>query len=315
MKNNLQEIFSTLLIILLLNQCINASPVESEGANRPLIKDNTLVAADGARLRGGTFWLYGWIPDKTTWALSNDVWNAIKDYQLNVIRVACAYRPEQTKNYSLDKYRELLDNIIERSANLGVYVIIDFHPQPGSYNMDVAREFWTNIAPRYKENKNVIYELINEPKFSQPENYTDQNLRDFEELWKLVNNLAPKTPVIVMSFCQVGNTGRTPKQVTDQMSGIDWGKTIVGFHSYWRDSGVRIIELKKHYPCINTEFHDIREGSKEMQVMDGNKWHGTLMEIYGISWTQWDILDRRSSLVTLDSAITDLKKKGLYWGK
>ncbi len=152
--------------------------------------------------------------------------------------------------------------------------------------MTVAKDFWNRFAGRYKDYKNVIYELVNEPVFSQPVNYTDQNLRDFEELWRLTTGLAPETPVIIMTFCQTGVTGRTPKQVTDGVTGIDWNKTIVGFHSYWRDNSIRIKELKEHYPCINTEFHRVTAGSNEMKVMDGYKWHGTLMEKLGISWTQ-----------------------------
>ncbi len=282
---------------------------------RPRIADNTLVASDGSRLRGGTFWIYGWIPDKTTWALSDSPWQAMQEHHLNVVRVACAYRPERAENYSLDQYESFLDAIIDRAEGVGVYVIIDYHPRPGTYDMPNARMFWSRMADRYKDRKNVIYELTNEPVFSQPDDYTAQNLRDFEELWRLTDKLAPDTPKIIMTFCQVGATGRTPTQVVDDLQGIDWSKTAVGFHSYWRDSSERIVDLKQHYPCINTEFYTANPDSRrrEMRVMDGHAYHGTLMEKLGISWVHWMMLDRESSLGRLDAVIEDLKANDSYW--
>ena len=252
----------------------------SVSLGRPRIADNTLVGSDGRRLRGGTLWLYGWIGDKKAWAMSEAVWQSMRDHRLNVVRVACAYRPERENNLSLEQYEALLDTLIDRAEASGIYVIIDFHPRPGSYDMTAARTFWNRIARRYRDRPNVIYELINEPVFSRPDDYTDQTLRDFEELWRLVHELAPDTPAIVMTFCQVGDTGRTPAQVVDALRGIDWSKTAVGFHSYWRDSSERIVDLKRHYPCINTEFYNFRPNARrrEMQIMDGHAYHATLME-------------------------------------
>lgn len=321
LQNRMSVVLTALVIMLSCGNGHNTPDEEFSGTpdaepaspQRPLIINNTLVSSDRRLLHGGTFWLYGWIPDKTSWALSDAPWKAIRDNHLNVVRVACAYRPEQTNNYSLDQYEIYLDYLIGRADTSGVYIIIDFHPTPGSYNMTDAKAFWTRFASRYKNCRNVIYELVNEPVFSQPENYTDQNLRDFEELWRLTTGLAPNTPVIIMTFCQTGATGRTPKQVTDGLTGIDWTKTVVGFHSYWRNNSVCIAELKEHYPCINTEFHKVTKGSNEMKAMDGYRWHGTLMEKLGVSWTQWDILDRSSNLQYLDSAIINLKANNFYW--
>lgn len=311
-KDRLRAIF-TFAAIMLFFLILNAAEVGSTELERPIIKNNTLAAKDGSLLHGGTIWLYGWIPDKTTWALGDEIWKSMEINGLNIVRVACAYRPSHANNYSLDQCEVYLDKIVGYANKSGIYVIIDFHPTPGSYNMKDAKDFWNRFAPRYKDKKNVIYELVNEPVFSQPENYTDQNLRDFEELWKIADKNAPQTPIIIMTYCAVGKSGRTPRQVADLLQGIDWKKTVVGFHSYWNNSSDRIVDLKKYYPCFNTEFTIPSEHSRECQYMDGYKWHGSLMEKLGISWTQWNILDTKSNLRNLDSAIVDLKAKGLYW--
>lgn len=290
---------------------------------RPKIVNNTIVAGDGTtRLRGGTFWIYGWISDKTTWALSDAPWAAMKENALNALRVACAYRPEHADNYSLDQYEFFLDKIIDMADTAGIYVIIDYHPTPGDYYQsdptlfDIqkqhARDFWGRFADRYKDRKHVIFELVNEPVFSQPENYNQSLINEFESLWQFVDDLAPETPIITLTFPQTGYSGRTPVQVANSLEGIDWSKTIVGFHSYWRDNSLRMVDLKNNFPCMNTEFGSTIDGGI-MKTLDGYKWHSTRMEMLGISWLAWYILDRSQNLQYLDSIVADAKEHGVYW--
>ena len=53
---------------------------------------------------------------------------------------------------------------------------------------------------------------------------------------------------------------------------------------------------------------------REMQPMDGHRFHGTLMEKLGISWMHWLIIDREQSLQSLEPVMADLKANGCYWG-
>lgn len=284
---------------------------------RPRVEGNTFVASDGSRLRGGTFWIFGQsvLQYKTTFALSSVPWDAIKQNKFNVIRIACGYYTGQQDNYTFEKYGEILDSLVSMANRAGVYAVIDFHDKPGTYNVDTAAAFWKRFAPRYKDHKNVIFELTNEPKFDQPASYTPQMLRDFEKLWGICNSLAPDNPVIILTFNAPGYSGAYPAAVADSLRGIDWTKTAVGFHSYWSNSSVRIVDLKGKYPCMNTEFMCQTEGSNEMKVMDGYAYHGSLMETLGISWLQWDIMDRPQSITDkLPKVIQDLKDKNLFWG-
>ncbi len=305
--------FSALSVLLLLAPVI-CFETTAQSIGRPEIYENTLVDDHGNRLRGGTFWLYGWMPEKTDWALSPTPWNLIREHKFNIVRLTCAYRTTKANNYSLDRYQIILDSLVNMAERAGIYAIIDFHDTPGTYTMANARAFWNRFASRYKNRKNVIYELTNEPKFDQPESYTDQNLRDFEALWKICDTNAPETPIIILSFNQVGYSGRTPARVADSLRGIDWKKTLVGFHGYWRDASTRVVDLKNNYPCINTEFMCLIEGSNEMKSMDGYAYQGTLMEKLGISWLQWDILDNQASATgNLPKVIADLKKNDCTW--
>ena len=313
-KKTIQKEVQSIAILFFASLLIFADETYSDVMGRPRIENNNIVSDQGTLLRGGTFWIYGWMRNKTDWALSPEPWKAIDENNFNAMRVACAYRIDRDNNYSLEQYDTILDSLFTLADQHGVYLIIDFHDTPGKYRHSSGTAFWKHIAPRYKDRTNAIYELANEPVFSQPDNYTDQLLRNFEELWNICDSLAPETPIIILSFCQVGYSKSTPSQKADLLKGIDWKKTVVGFHSYWRDSSERIIDLKKRYPCINTEFMCLKEGSNEMKKMDGYKYHATLMEKLRISWLQWDILDREKSMIQkLPRVIKDLKEKGVFW--
>lgn len=328
--SSIKPIENTILILLLI---IMSYTVSFARMGRARIENNTIVTDEGTRLRGGTFWLYGWIPSKTKWAMSETPWMLMNDFGFNAVRLACAYRPEKEGNYSLAKYDTILDAMIARAENNGVYAIIDYHPTPGAYyniagssnsdtyenNRQHAIDFWIRFANRYRNRTNVIFELINEPIFSSPNDYNDTIIDDFENLWRICDSIAPEVPIIVLSYCQVGNHASQsidwPAIKAAELEGIDWKKTAVGFHSYWRDSSTRIEDLQKKYPCINTEFMCL-DGSKHMKIMDGYEYHGTLMEKLKISWLQWDILDRKESVEQkLPKVLQNLKDSSLFWPK
>ncbi|MFP4017361.1 MAG: cellulase family glycosylhydrolase, partial [Halanaerobiales bacterium] len=318
MLKNYKKVVSFLtLSLFLLLVLIITSPVQAE-MGRARIENNTMVTGDGARLRGGSLWVINNdnLMYKAEWALGDGPWEYINEYKLNSVRVACGYRPDNPDdNFTLDEYEQMLDQIIDRAEQEEIYVIISLRPG-GSYKMDAAREFWGSIASRYKDRENVIYELVNAPVGkSNPARYSDDVLRDMEELWGLCDEKAPDTPLIIQSYYTVGESGAYPAEVADNLQGIDWDKTAVGFQSFKIDKSDRIIDLKNKYPCINTEFWfwttDDEDG--EMRPIDGYDRHSTLMEELGISWFGWNIIDRESSRDGLELLVFDALENGVYW--
>lgn len=284
----------------------------------PYIKDNTLVSGDGERLRGPTFWVFGTsaLKDKLIWSQNETAWKIAKDNGFNTIRLACGYWPENpTYPLNLDNFTTLLDWYVAKAEEMDMYVIIDFHAKPGAYNMTNGRAFWNRFAPRYADSEHVIYELTNEPVAWRAPQYTDANLRDFEELWHICDDAAPNVPIIVLSFAVIDNTNPSARQVADRMQGIDWTKTAVGFHSYWNSTSASILNLKTGYPVINTEFmrNDIPTEPNLILPIDGYAYHSTLMEVFGISWVQWDLLSRANEAPRIDALIADLRAHDLYW--
>ncbi len=90
---------------------------------------------------------------------SPDKWN------VNVLRL-----PVQVKEwdrYGAQKYiRDYLDPAIKMCRDKNMYCIIDWH-EIGAWNNpeDIKKleDFWERVAPRYATDRNIIYEIFNEP--------------------------------------------------------------------------------------------------------------------------------------------------------
>lgn len=215
--------------------------------------------------------------------------------------------PPGYRCYSLDYVHpngkttlQVMDDIVKIMADLGMYLVIDYHPVLGHDKGD-ASLWWSRVAPRYKDHTHVIYELINEP-WNEPSYPGD--LVDFEEsLYTQVRAAAPDTHIIVWSF---PNTRTDMSVAVGQGSDIDYTNASVGFHPYdWpTDAGgltatkESISTFRQSYPIISTEIG----GDRLDRVRD--------MEELGISWIG---LDNVKGLPGLENASDTHGIEDVFW--
>lgn len=228
-----------------------------------------------------------------------DLWRVIRDtYRLNTVRLMMSRPPQNWFNgpgndCGPDAYRcyalsythpngkttlQIMDDMVQIAADLGMYIVIDYHPVLGHDKGD-ARIWWGTVAPRYKDHTHVIYELINEP-WSVPSYPSD--LVDFEqELYQQIRAVAPNTHIIAWSFA---NNRSDISVAVGQGGDIDYSNASVGFHPYeWPEAAGElaamknsITSLRQSYPVIATEIG----GDRKARVQD--------MEEMGISWIGLD---------------------------
>lgn len=87
-----------------------------------------------------------------------------QDWGVSVVRAAMGIhykQPKNTYNAHPGKSVKMMSKVIEAAIENGIYVIIDFHSH--HLELEFAKTFFTEMATKYGEYPNVIYEIYNEP--------------------------------------------------------------------------------------------------------------------------------------------------------
>lgn len=102
---------------------------------------------------------------KITNALNPSIFNVIRSWNMNALRI-----PVAAYMYQMPNYMNLLDTIVQQANQAGLYVILanfeDAQAGGGSGVLDQqGLAFWQFAAAHYKNNPMVMFDLINEPHY------------------------------------------------------------------------------------------------------------------------------------------------------
>lgn len=136
------------------------TPLEEHGALS--VNGTNIIDENGEKfqLKGVSTHGLQWYPqyvNKETFEYMRDNW------KINAVRLAIYSDPNVGYNTNLHK---IVENGVEYATDAGLYVIIDWHIlSDGNPNTNkvAAINFFKEMAEKYKENNNVIYEICNEP--------------------------------------------------------------------------------------------------------------------------------------------------------
>lgn len=282
------------------------TPVGQHGALS--VKGTNLVDEKGKKfqLRGisthGMHWgeMTGYV-NKAAFASLRDEWGA------NCIRLVSYV----TQGGYTQGSKELLDETIQKGVNyasdLGMYAIIDWHVHAENPNDTVAdaKKFFKKYAKKYANQKNVIYEICNEP-LNTP--------------WPSIKNYAGKIVKVIRKYDKdaiiiVGTN--TWSQDVDEVAtngGKLSGKNIMysfhfyaGTHGQWlRDKVQRALDAK--VPVICTEFGICdASGNGNINVAEANRWI-QFMDKKNISYSCWSLCNKDESASMISPACQKLSK-------
>lgn len=204
---------------------------DGDQRGRVVLLDETLVTPDGERLRGTTFFVDLWdVPDMRA---NEDEYRAyfesiFDEYGLNCVRICPWIGKWQYdlagNEHHRTEYLSMIDTVVEWCRRSGVYAIVNLHIEYNTpVELEKAKAAWNVLAPRYKDQPHVIYELVNEP---EPES----SLAVMSELYQHVRGIAPETHLIL--FSHVAATQYEEGAFEAACEGIDFGNASVGFHCY-----------------------------------------------------------------------------------
>jgi hypothetical protein len=212
---------------------------------------------------------------------SDAYWRELRDnYRLNIVRLLAYREPQQgtcLECFPLDHVffnekttLEIMDEAVNKAAEMGMYIVIDYHPV-GGHDMSDFYAWWDVVAPRYKNRTHVIYEAANEPVVFNTwteADYTPQDIADISAMYQHLRTLAPDTHIILWTFPQGDDNYLA---VVPQGQGISYQNASVAVHPYGYNRS-RVVELREQYPMIFSEVGHNRDLATENHELIGASW-------------------------------------------
>lgn len=286
-----------------------ATPVSSHG--RLSVKGTKLVDSKGKpfQIKGVSTHGLSWYPEYVTKAAFKDLRD---NWGVNTVRLAMytaeynGYCVAGTQNQKTLKKR--IDTGVKAATDLGMYVIIDWHilsdGNPNTYKKQSV-DFFKEMAKKYKGNKNVIYEICNEPNggtsWSQIKSYAQAVIKEIRKI--------DKNAVIL-----VGTPTWSQDVDVAARSPIKGYKNIMyTMHFYantHKDSYRKKAEkaIKAGLPLLVSEFGiSDASGNGKVNESEGTKWI-TFLNKHNIGYVAWNLSNKNEASALLKSSCS--KKSG-----
>lgn len=234
-----------------------------------------------------------------------------EDWKINTFRIAM-YTEEDGYISNKEKVKNKVINVIDDCIKLNLYVIVDWHilsDNDPNIHVNESVEFFSEISNRYKNQKNLIYEICNEP--------NGDDVR-----WK--SSIYPYATKVI---------GEIRKNAPDSLIIVgtpDWSKNILevigeqlpyknilySFHFYagtqqepYRESLMYAIE--KDLPVFVSEWGtSTAEGGIGFFEEEANKWL-ELLNKNNISWINWSLSNKNESTSILKEHTTKITDENL----
>ncbi len=162
----LRSVFGFLFVVFLgltasVAQAQTQTVVQKYGQLR--VQGNRIVDQTGTavQLRGMSLYWSQWIPKYYSY-------NTLKwlrdDWKITVVRAAVGINGT-TDGYLVNPTAEKnkVFAVVDAAISLGIYVIIDWHDHTASDHRSQAQAFFAEMAQKYGNTPNVLYEVWNEP--------------------------------------------------------------------------------------------------------------------------------------------------------
>lgn len=245
------------------------------------------------QLRGMSTHGIAWFPqyiNKETFQYLRDDWNT------NCIRLAM-YTAEDggyCSSGSQEDLKKLVQNGVECAAELGMYVIVDWHilsdQNPLTYK-DEAIQFFDEMSRKYADYDNVIYEICNEP----------NNAGTWDTVYAYANEVIP---VIRANNAKAVILVGTPtwSQDIDQAlaAPLDYENIMYTLHFYaathtdWLRERMKTC-IESGLPVFVSEFGICdASGNGAVDFAQGNAWK-EVIEAHNVSYMCWNLANKNES--------------------
>ncbi len=253
------------------------------------IEGGTLIDQhnDPVQLKGMSLFWSQWQPqfyNETT------VKNLVKFWNIDIIRAAMAVEHE---GYLKNPEEEMakVQRVIEAAIEEEIYVIVDWHDHHAEDHLEEARQFFSEIAQKYGDHPNIIYEPYNEPlKVSWSE-----VLKPYHEI--IISEIRKYDPDNLIVLGTPEWSQRVDLAAKDPVDDENVAYTL-HFYAGTHRSGLRKIAqeaLDKGLALFVTEYGTVNaDGDGAVAVESTRDWY-EFMDEHKISWCNWSITSKDES--------------------
>lgn len=308
-KKKIWGIIVAAFMMLMLSATVLATPVSEHG--RLSVKGTNLVDSKGKKfqLKGVSTHGIAWFPEyvsKASFQSLRDKWGA------NTVRLAMytaeynGYCTGGSKNKTIQK-KKVMEGV-KAATDLGMYVIIDWHVlndrNPNKYKKE-AIAFFKEMAQKYKNQKNVIYEICNEPNgnvsWAQVKSYAQDVIKEIRKI--------DKNAIILVG------TPTWSQDVDIAAKSPIKGYSNIMYTCHFYAATHKASYRKKLETAVNaglpvfvSEFSICEaSGNGGVNKTEANKWM-SLLNKYNISYVAWSLSNKNETCSLLKSSCN--KKSG-----
>jgi endoglucanase len=212
-----------------------------------------------------------------------------EDWECTVVRAAMGVGPDSGYTDKPIWSQDLIESVVKGAIANDIYVIIDWHSH--HIFQDEAVEFFSNMAEKYGESPNIIYEIYNEPVHDTWEEVKAYSI----EVIKAIREYDPDNIILVGSphwDQDVHIAADDPITAYDNL--MYTLHFYAGTHGqYLRDRGDYAME--KGLPLFVSESAGMEaNGDGPVAYEEWNSWIEWMVE-NKISWVSWSIADKDES--------------------
>lgn len=267
------------------------TPVEINGQLKVCGTKLCNQAGKPIQLRGMSTHGLQWYPQCVT----NGSLDALaNDWKADVLRISM-YIQEGGYETNPRKFTDLVHSIIEQASARGMYAIVDWHMlNPGDPNVNLARAktFFTEIAQRHNNKKNVIYEIANEPSgvsWSRIKSYAEQ-------LIPVIRQQDADAPVLVgtraWSSLGVSESSNESEVVNNPVNASNIMYTFHFYADSHREEYLNTLSrAADRIPMFVTEFGTQNYAGEGSNNFAFSQRYLDLMASKKISWVNWNFSD------------------------
>lgn len=300
MKRYFTAVLITCFLACLQFGCASSTKTESGEANSVAgrygqihVKGNTLLDK-----KGDTLQLHGMSLFWSQWGGKYFNESSIRwlkdDWKCTIVRAAMGVEAGgYLKNPKEEKAKVI--SVIDACIKNGIYVIVDWHDHHAQDHLKESKEFFKEIAEKYGDKPNIIYELYNEPlqvswsKVIKP--YA-------EEVIKTIRRYDPDNLIVI------GSPNWSQDVDIASLDPVKDTNLAYSFHFYTstHDSSLwtkAISAIKNGAPLFVTEY-GISEasGNGNINYAETEKWLSFVKE-YKLSTCNWSVMDKDETSAAL----------------